>query len=112
MQRHIKLRTPLLAVVLSVLAEVLFFGVVFLASVTSPRDNPVLAWEFFGWFHSLPECLTMSFMAAFKPFQDIRSIQAQVTVTLMIVLIALLQWYVLFLVGISLFRRFGRKAAA
>ncbi len=111
MHRLLKLKTSVLALVVSVTAEIMFFGVAFLASKASPPDHPVLAWQCFGWFHSPPEWLTMSFMAAFKPFHDIQSVQVQVTVTLMILLFALLQWYVIFLVGIGLLRRFYRKPA-
>src|SRR6267142_6812848 len=111
MHRLLKLKTPVLALVVSVAVEILFFGVAFLASRISPPGQPVLAWQFFGWFHSLPEWLTMSFMQAFKPFHDIRSIQAQTTVALMILFFALLQWYVICLVSIGLFRRFYRKPA-
>jgi hypothetical protein len=108
MSRILKLRTPLLALVFSIAAEVLFFGLALLASMASPH-NPVLAWRLFVWFHAPPEWLVLSFMQAFKPFHDIQSMQAQITSTFMLLTVALLQWYVILLATISLFRRFSRR---
>ena len=112
MRRILNLKTPLLSLVLAVTAEVLLFVAALLAGRTNSPDQPVLAAQFFGWFHRLPDWLTMSFMAAFKPFHDIRSVQAQITVTLMIVFFALLEWYIVFLIGIGLFRKFYHRPAA
>jgi hypothetical protein len=111
MRRLLKLKTPVLAIILGAIAEVLTVALGLLARRTSSPDSPALAWLFLGWFHSLPEALVLSFMRAFKPFHDIQSIQAQITVTLLIVLFALLQWYMIFLASIGLFRRFYRKTA-
>ena len=110
-RRVLKLKTPLLALVCSIAAEVLLFGVALAARFASPPHSPVLASRFFGWFHWLPDWLVWSSMGVFKPFHDIESFQAQLTCTLMFIFFALVQWYLVFLVGMGLFRRFYRKTA-
>jgi len=111
MRRVLKLKTPLLALVLSVAAEVLLILLALAARIASPPDRPVLASQFFGWFHWLPDWLVWSSMRVFKPFHDIQSFQAQFTCTLMFIFFALTQWYLIFFVTIGLYRPFHSKTA-
>ena len=112
MHRLLTLKTPVLALILAVVAEVMLFLAALFLRPRSPYDQITPVGKLFAWIHALPEWLTMSFMASFKPFQDITSSPAQVTVTLMILGLALVQWYVVLLLGIGCYRRFCLKSAA
>jgi hypothetical protein len=111
MRRLLQLRTPALALLFSVVAEALSFIVAVLARTANDPDHPVIATRFLDWFHSLPFWLVESFFRTFKPFYDSESFQAQLTRLVLEVLFAVAQWFLIFLVGIGLFRRFYLKKA-
>jgi len=111
MRRLLKLKTPVLALVFSVVAEALSFIVAVLARTANDPDNPVIATRFLDWFHQLPFWLVESFFETFKPFYDSESFPAQLTRLVLEILFSVAQWYLIFLVGIGLFRHLYRKRA-
>jgi hypothetical protein len=105
--RVLKLRTPFLAAVLSVMIEVLFFAA-FLAfgTVTTFGDRTNIWSRSFLWFHQLAAAVTDFFVV-----MSSGSTWENVTGAVICFSIALLQWWILFFVGIWLVRSFHRKTA-
>ena len=110
MQRLFKLRTPWLALILSVAAEIGFFIVAMIASRIGRPDEPVMFVRVWDLFHSLPEAGSNWCIYHIR-WHSIQSVGVDILQTAVIFLLATLQWYLLFVVGLVLFRRPSKKSA-
>ena len=107
MQRLLKLRTSALAAVLSVAAEVIFFSLALIGKATPlPGERDVVI-DAFMLFHLIPEWLAFEFIKRFKPFNDIQGLDAVIFIWIGEIGLALLQWYLIFFIIISLVRRYN-----
>jgi hypothetical protein len=105
MRRIWKLNTPLLALVLTVPAEIAFCLVGFVAGRMGRPGEPTLFLRCWGLFHDPADRLSLECLRFIRP----PSIEP--TRSLIFIFLALLQWYLLLLLGISLYRRFSRRTA-
>src|SRR2546421_11160391 len=99
MHRILKLNTPLLALVFSIPAEVAFCLVAFVAARIGRPDEPTLFSRCWGWFHDPADALSLQSLRFIRP----QSIEPSRTI--IFVLLALLQWYLILLIAIFLYRR-------
>jgi hypothetical protein len=101
MRHLLKLKTPLLALVLSIASELMLFLMAALASLANRSDDTILVDRFWRWFHQFPIWLTELMMR----FRDVGSIPAEITLISLTALFAVVQWCLIFFVIINLFRR-------
>ena len=102
MKRIWKLNIPLLALVLTLPAEIAFCLIAFVAGRMGRPGEPVLFSQFWGWFHELGDKISLEFVQfiGLSSHEPARSFIA--------IFIALLQWYLVLLLGIFLYRRLNR----
>jgi hypothetical protein len=109
MKRLSKLKTPKLALVLCLPAELLFVGFGVLARWSSPSDDNLnVGFRCFSWFHR-PPLLAGDFLAGLLPLPAHKSLGTEIVGMLILSFFVLLQWYLILLVSIGLFRLFRQK---
>lgn len=91
-----------LAAVLSVLTYAVLFGLATLGKLTGTGRKMDPAVQLFLFQHTIPEWLVLSFVKAVKPFDDIQSNTAQISIWIAQIVLASLQWYLVFFVGLSI----------
>ena len=109
MRRLSNLKTPLLALVFSVAAEIAVCILAFVAGRMGRPGEPVLFSRLWMLFHDLPDALSLWCIHQIR-WGDAQSAGPEVARVIIFLLLAVLQWYFLFLVGISVYRRFSRKS--
>ena len=109
MKRLFKLKTPLLALVLCLPAELLFIGFGVLARWSSPSgENLNVGFRCFSWFHR-PPLLVGDLLARFLPLPSHKTLGVEIVGMTVFSFFILLQWYLILLVSIGLFRRFHQE---
>jgi len=107
MQHLLKLKTAALAAVLSVAAELVFFSLALIGKATRLPGKRDVVIDAFLLFHLIPEWLVFAFIRHFKPFNDIQGLDAVIFIWVGQIVLALLQWYLIFFIIISLVRRYN-----
>ncbi len=108
MRRLLKLKTPWLALVLSIGAEIAFCLVAFIAGRLGQPGEPVLFSRVWGGFHDPPELFSEWCIRQVR-WHDITSAGPEITRSAIFLLSAVLQWYALLFLAIVVYRRFARK---
>ena len=105
MYRLFNLSTPVLALVLSVAGEIVFMV---LGAIAGRQGRPGEVTEFsrlFMLFHDPPSALSHACM------NWLRLPSAEPAGSILFILLALLQWYIILFLAIFLYRRFRKKTA-
>jgi hypothetical protein len=107
--RIFNLPTPTLAAVLSVFTYAVLFGLATLGKFPGTGRKMDPAVQLFLFLHTIPEWLVMSSVKALQPFDDIQSNTAQISIWVAQIVLALLQWYLVFFVGLSVWKAKARR---
>jgi hypothetical protein len=107
MQRLLRLKTPWLALVFSIAAEVAFCSLAFVAGRTGRTSEPVLlrCWDL---FHGPADAFSLWCIHQVR-WHNILSAGPEIIRSIIFFLIVLAQWYIVFLIAISLYKNFSSK---
>jgi hypothetical protein len=90
--------------------EVAFCLLALIAGRMGRPNEPVLFSRIWGYFHNPPDAISAWCMHLIM-WQNIQSAGAEVTRSVIFLLLAVLQWYFVLLIGIGLYRHFSRTKA-